>query len=56
MPGFRCLSTVLKKFTIPGKITGVKQRSMMYNTTSEEFCTNEEEVYAAVLETAGGWG
>ncbi len=31
---FLGLSAVLKKFTIPGKIIGVKQRAMMYNINS----------------------
>ncbi len=53
MPGTAHLWAASKKFTIPGKITGVKQRTMMYNTDSEQICTDEEERYAAALETAG---
>lgn len=46
-------AVVLKKFTLPGKITGVKWRGMMYNINSEQIHTNEEEGYAAALEAAG---
>ena len=42
-----------KNLPLPRKITGVKCRAVMYNKCSGKIRTNEEEGYAAALETVG---